>query len=425
MRDLDLGSDVPARNKSTTTEPCAAKSGRTVVVTGNWFAAVSNDGGASFRFLDPFSFFPGVGDGFCCDQSVVYDPSRDLFAWTLLYRRDAGGNTLRVAIARGADAVAADAWVYQDLTAADLGLGKRSVLDFPQLAVSGNALFVTVNVLTPKLLRLARTAIVRLALDDLASRIPAPFEVYAAGNRRAFAATQGAASTMYFVGAKPGAADLPLYRWPDGGRPRRLARLRVRRGARRQARCPGPDGHDWCGDSDDRVLGAWVARGVLGFMWNAPADRTHPFPYVRSVRVDEGSGSVLDQPEVSSTQYAIQYPAVGVNVRGDVAGVVAFGGGSRAPGIAALAWNDGSATPGWDFREVVAGSNGPETNRWGDFFCARPDYPAGEGWVLAAQVLDGGPTGEFVRPHLVEISRQADAASSTSAARASSLLARD
>src|SRR5262249_56906961 len=114
-----------------------------------------------------------------------------------------------IAAARGAAAVAANDWVYQDIRATDLGLGRRGVLDFPQMALSANALFVTVNVLTPKLLRLAHTAIIRLALDDLATGAPAPFESYTAGNRRAFAAAQGAAGTMDFVGSEPGAAEPP------------------------------------------------------------------------------------------------------------------------------------------------------------------------------------------------------------------------
>src|SRR5262249_45887952 len=69
--DLVVGAGVPARNKSTALEPCAAKSGDTVMVVGNWFATVSSAGGS--MFLDPFSFFPPAGTGFCCDQSVVYD----------------------------------------------------------------------------------------------------------------------------------------------------------------------------------------------------------------------------------------------------------------------------------------------------------------------------------------------------------------
>jgi len=406
LGDVVLGAAIPTLNKSTTAEPCVARNGRTTMVVGNWFAAVSSDDGASFRFLDPFSFLPPVGLGFCCDQSILYEPTRDLFVWVLLYQSDRGGNALRVATARGADAVAQERWEHHDFVAADLGLKRRRVLDFPQMAASGSAIFLTVNVVNAHMSRFTRTAIVRLPLDDLAAGVRPNYEVFTAGNGKAFAPVQGAGSIMYWVGAAPGASKLQIYRWSDGSRPQRFARARVRRGARHLARCPGPDGRDWCGDSDDRVLGAWVARGVLGFMWNAPQDRTHPYPYVRGVRVDETTGRVLDQPEMSSTAYALQYPGVGVNDRGDVAGVVAFGGGSRVPGIAIFSWNDTAS--GWNVEEVVEGTSGPVENRWGDFFCVRPDDPDRSTWVMSAHVLRGGPTGEFVEPHVLSVGLAAD-----------------
>jgi hypothetical protein len=396
LRDLTPGGAVPGRNLSTTNEPCAARAGWTIVVTGNWFAAVSTDDGNSFRFLDPFSFFPPAGLGFCCDQSVVYDPSRDLFIWLLLYQSDGGGNTLRIATARSAD-VAADRWAYHDFTPPDLGLAQRRTLDFPQMALSAHALFVTLNVLDARLRRLRRTAIVRLPLDDLAGDARPPVAVFTAGNGRAFAPVQGASETMYWVAAKRHNPRLRLYRWPDGGIPERFARVRVRRGGRRLARCPGPDGRDWCGASDDRVLAAWVARGVLGFLWNAPAGHGHRRPYVRGVRLDEASGRLLDRPVLASPSYAVQYPSLGVNVDGDVAGVVAFGGGALFPGIALIAWNE--ATQGFDFQEAVEGSAGPVQNRWGDFFCARPDHPGGRSWVMAAHVVEG----DAVEPHVLRV----------------------
>src|SRR5262249_57555513 len=133
-----LGAAIPPYTVSPTAEPCVARNGRTTMVVGNWFAAVSSDAGATFHFLDPFSFFPPVGLGFCCDQSILYEPTRDLFVWVLLYQSDRGGNALRVATARGADAVAQDRWVYHDFVAAALRLKWPPVLAFPQMPPPAN-----------------------------------------------------------------------------------------------------------------------------------------------------------------------------------------------------------------------------------------------------------------------------------------------
>jgi hypothetical protein len=86
--------------------------------------------------------------------------------------------------------------------------------------------------------------------------------------------------------------------------------------------------------------------------------------------------------------------------------VVAFGGGSRVPGIAIFSWNDTAS--GWNVQEVVEGTSGPVENRWGDFFCVRPDDPDRSTWVMSAHVLRGGPTGEFVEPHVLWVGLAAD-----------------
>ncbi len=54
-------------------EPSLATNGDVVFYTGNWFAAISVDGGGTFRFVDPTSMFPAsLNHDFCCDQVVQY-----------------------------------------------------------------------------------------------------------------------------------------------------------------------------------------------------------------------------------------------------------------------------------------------------------------------------------------------------------------
>jgi hypothetical protein len=54
--------------------------GNVVFYTGNWYAALSSDGGNTFQYVDPFTAFPDPPNmGFCCDQVVQYIPQIDTF----------------------------------------------------------------------------------------------------------------------------------------------------------------------------------------------------------------------------------------------------------------------------------------------------------------------------------------------------------
>ena len=101
----------PAQNQtgSNVGEPSTAINGNVVFYTGNWYAAVSSDGGKNFQYIDPNSMAqPGDGPGitFCCDQVVNYIPSLDTFVWLLQYGPSTGDNIQRLAFAKTADVVA-------------------------------------------------------------------------------------------------------------------------------------------------------------------------------------------------------------------------------------------------------------------------------------------------------------------------------
>jgi len=102
-RNTSLGAAAPNGFKSVINEPTADGYGNVAVQTGNWYIGVSQDGGASFSFLNPFDFMTGVDGGFCCDQVVSYDQSRDLLMGILMSSPSASTqrNTLRLWVARG------------------------------------------------------------------------------------------------------------------------------------------------------------------------------------------------------------------------------------------------------------------------------------------------------------------------------------
>src|SRR5574337_1983630 len=169
FQNVDLGAGAPSGYTSVVGEPRVGNNGTAVFQTGNWYAALSTDNGATFSFVNPFTTFPSVNGGFCCDQSVLYNQSRDLLFWLMLYRHDTNTNTLRLAIAKGQSALSSGTWYYYDLTPQMVGLPTGRWFDYPHLALSNNYLYVTANVFTISG-SWTNSVIIRLPLDTLSAR---------------------------------------------------------------------------------------------------------------------------------------------------------------------------------------------------------------------------------------------------------------
>ena len=75
-------------------EPSLANNGQHIFMTGNTYASKSLDNGASWEHVSPFTTLPSAAGGFCCDQLVLYDHSRDLFIWLLQYDTDNNGENV-------------------------------------------------------------------------------------------------------------------------------------------------------------------------------------------------------------------------------------------------------------------------------------------------------------------------------------------
>ena len=131
----------PAQNRTASNvgEPSVSVNDDVVFYTGNWYAALSVDGGKSFKFIDPNSMaqpkYP-QGVTFCCDQVVNYMPAIDTFMWLMQYGPSTGDNIQRLAFAKTAD-VKAGRWQLFDITTQMLGV-PGFFMDFPDLAVGAN-----------------------------------------------------------------------------------------------------------------------------------------------------------------------------------------------------------------------------------------------------------------------------------------------
>lgn len=411
FQNVDLGAGAPSGYTSVVGEPSVGNNGTSVFQTGNWYAALSTDNGATFSFVNPFTTFPSVHGGFCCDQSVLYDRSRDLLFWLMMYLPDSNTNTLRLAIAKGQSALSSGTWYYYDLTPQMVGLPTGRWFDYPHLTLSNNYLYVTVNVFTISGNSWTNTVIMRLPLDTLSAHTALTVDYYVTSDHFNFTATQGATTRIYWGSQSLTSWKIRLYQWDEGSPAVSWTDVTISSYPLSTPSCPGPDGKDWCGRSDDRILGAWVANGIIGFMWNAPQGSGYPYPHVRAVRMDESTKAVIDQPVLWSSNVAWIYPAVGVNARGHIAGPVFSGGGTSYPTLNVFIWDDLSPDPltsGWETYGIVTSTNGPNLNKWGDYLASRPHSPYDNTWIGTGYSLQGGGANSNARPRFMWFGRERD-----------------
>jgi hypothetical protein len=205
----------PAQNRTASNvgEPSVSVNGDVVFYTGNWYAAVSTDGGITFKFIDPNSMAqpddpPGVS--FCCDQVVNYMPSIDTFMWLMQYGPSAGDNIQRLAFAKTAD-VKAGRWHIFDITTQMLQI-PGFFMDFPDLAVGANFIYMTTNCFGPDG-KTVGSAVVRIPLSRIAAGNPS-VETFVSMDLFAFRVVQNCSETAYFA-AHRDTSTLALFSWAE------------------------------------------------------------------------------------------------------------------------------------------------------------------------------------------------------------------
>jgi hypothetical protein len=412
-------------------EPSVANIGSAVLETGNWFAALSTDGGNTFGYLDPRTTFPASYGGFCCDQSVLYDPSRNLVFWTLMYVPNATGNIIRLAIAHGEAALETTPipFYYYDFSPRALGLPADDWYDYPQMALGSNYLYITANVFTSGGL-FHRTVVLRLPLDGLAAGLGLDVDGFMTTYFNA-TPVQGANTTMYWA-TQVNMSTLRVYKWPEGTLS--FSAVNITHTSYPDSSnpanytCPLTGGvQDWCGRLDDRVQTGWLSGGILGFVWNAPKGPggfgTFVYPYLQFLFVNSSTGMFAGESTMWNSAYAYAYPSAGLNAWGHVAGTVFYGGGAKPPTLAAFLWDNYSSPPypqiptAWDLHDIpgAASSQGPTEptcpNCWGDYLSTTIDHTSVFSrfiWVATGFTLQGGGTNSYVHPYYLRFGREAN-----------------
>lgn len=265
----------------------------------------------------------------------------------------------------------------------------------------------------------AGTGIARYPLTEMSQGLGFTYNFWQS-DRSSLRCTHGATGTMYF-GAHNNNMSLRVFHWDEGTAT--IAWDDVGHSAYTtgvQMDATGPDGNDFAEFADTRILGAWVANGVVGFMWHAAQGGGFIYPQTWVVRLQASDRSFLSEGQIYNDNFAFMYPSVHPNDRGDLGGTIAFGGGAENPGAGAWiadAYDPGTVldggTDGITANTFVQGDAGPAPNdngvgRWGDYLTTRQNVPYGYTWGGSGFGLVGGPDNEDAEPHYVWFGRRAD-----------------
>ncbi len=408
-------------------EPSVANKGPIVFYTGNHYAARSSDGGFSWIGVDPFA---GMTD-FCCDQDVIYIPSRSLFIWERMGDPGTVGvNHIRLGVSSEATN-----WVFYDIYPYDINTAwTNQWIDYPNLAFSNNYAYLTGNMFSGTE-SYQKTIILRFSLDSLKTN-RLSYSYYSASATGIFnlvkvfnfATVQGATDTMYW-GAHVDCGFLylsqciRLYAWREDLGSVTWTDVQVSSFSTIEsggASCSSPDGGDVCARMDSRILGGWIAHGIAGFLWGANRDTSHPYPYVDMLRIDVSSKSLIDQPTLWSSNFAWLYAYVSPNARGDL-GIVTFCSGASTgacgyPTFVAGFYVGSASQAPWDLYRVSESTNGPSPTClqdatkpcWGDYVRGRPFNGNGNVWIASGFVLQGGSEPSDVSPRFIVFGHSQD-----------------
>jgi len=427
----------PSGFSSSVNEPNIGGQGDAIFTTHNWYSDVSTNNGASYSYISPFDTFPNTpadfSAGFCCDQRVVQDSSRNLVFWYLQYISTGTTtitNGVRIAVAHGQAGLAANSWHYYDFTPGQFGLSDKW-FDFPHMQASANDLYFTTNIFTG-----AGTfygaLIVRMPLAQLDAGSPLTVSSYLTTTFGSIMAVPGSAAegtrpgrtTMYFA-AVFSSNSLKVLIWPEANPAPTVSDVGGLASSNVSSSfvCTGPDGLNPCTRANSRAQTGWITDTELGILWSSAQNgAARPYPYTRVAILNPSTLAVISQPDIYSATSAWLYPAISVNERGHLGGVIDNLGGNILPTLRALIRDDLSPDPvtsGWETYSVATSTNGT-SGRWGDYngTVAHEKYP--RTWLAVGHVQNGNSANSGSQTHNLWFGRERDTSPALSVAFAGS-----
>jgi len=393
-------SSLMTNGASTVNEPSVASSGDVCLYTGNWYAGYSTDGGSSWTSMSPYSHFPAVNNGFCCDQSLIHAPQIDNFFWLLQYSEDASSNTLRVANCLSSN-VATNGWTYLDLVPGQINPAWNGEwFDYNHIALSDNYLYVGTNMFYING-GFSRSVIFRMKLasfvDDGDGFVLEYFESPDLGSLRC---VMGATDTMYFASHRYN--DLiEVFAWPESSPSPSMTQVSISAwnwGNAYYANTAGAP--NWMGRlTDGRITAGFNTDNEIGFAWSAPVQDGRKNPFVRCVVIDKGSMTLKRDQDIWHDDYAFGWPEMCPDNSGTVGVSLFVSSNSIHPSHAVGTLNN--VTSSWNLSLTNRGIDTAASGTWGDYIHMRP-LNGQNGWVTSGYTMQGGNQTTNVDPRYIE-----------------------
>jgi len=385
---------------STTAEPSVANAQDLIFMTANWFAALSSDGGLSWRYISPYDNFPSDGTNdlpnnsgiFCCDQNVIYIPSRDLWCWQLQYRANANSNVQRTVFFSGRENMLNNNYCFYDWSPASVGYPVNGFwFDFPDISYGNDFLYLATNLFAIGAGSTSTCALIRIPLTPVTTCSGFGFNYYVDTTHPGFRLTHGATTVMYF-GAHHTTNTMRIYNWPENSGSINFndtGHTTYNTGA---FSAVTNDGNNWAGNGDTRLLGAYRANGELGFMFHVPQTAGRPFPRTLIKRFNEATRALTGEQEVFNNSIAFMYPSVHPNSNNEWGGTIMYGAGGTYPtGAAWIAdgFNGRSMQP-MELAYLAGSNQSPGSNRYGDYYETARLWLNSRDWIGAVHTINSG-----------------------------------
>jgi hypothetical protein len=426
---------------SNVAEPSIASKGSTIFETYNWYASVSTDNGVTRRFINPFTAFPNSPAAFtagvCCDQRVSQASHKGLVFWFLLYNQNGTTATstggVRIAVAKD-NALSSNPipWQTYDFFPEQIGQ-TGSWYDYPYMQVSDNFVYFTCNIFGTVMGDYKGAVIYRIPLAAIIANQPVVADTFHSFSPRfgsiltvngsGAEGTRSAKNVMYFASVF-GSNSVFVIKWPEANAQPTVTYLDGSNGLNSTAygsfSCPvtiGATTVNPCARVDTRMQAGWVNATELGLMWvsNSIAPN-RPFPFTRVLILNPDTLAILSQPDLFSTTSALVYPAVAVNQRGHIAGIVDSLGGDQATTLRAFIRDDLSpnvVSSGWETFAVSIGNNA--ANAWGDYNGMATHQRFPNTWVGLGHNQVDTSAGSGARLRSIWFARERDASAKISA----------
>ena len=359
-------------NASSIVEPTGAVNANNVVfAAGNWFAAYSTNNGVSFNTVNPTTVFPNDAIGFCCDQIIQYVPKIDRFIWLLQ-----GTNGYRLASASPATLASsgATAWTYWNLPSTLFGQPSGTGLDYPDLSVGSNSLFLSWDVGFPGCPKGCKSGLQvnRIALSQIqaAGTITIGFthpedSAVAWGSKL----VQDTGDEIFWAGHVSN-SKLRVYSLQDASNTYFWRDRGISTWANNALSSATSDNQNWLAGSGgfpgNAVIGGTRSDNHIWFAWDAGTDRNFPQAHIEMVDLDRNRNFDKNQQvQIWNRDFAFAYPALSTHpCTGEVGLSLEFGGGgNRFQDHAVGFWGD--------FVVFKTTASNVGTTRFGDYVTIR------------------------------------------------------